>query len=176
VTAAVDIDLQRVRPSRLAAKLRGEDGIGLIELLIALLVLNIGIFATLGAFTAAATTLRRASHVSTATAIADKQMEAYHNSSFSSIPPAATLPACSTTPVTTTGPATGADGRQYTVTAVASCASQGTGGSGFVKQVTLQVSDPSDNNRLLTTSTSTFSRCTQAGVGGLDPASSACQN
>jgi Tfp pilus assembly protein PilV len=171
VTAAVDIDLQRVRPSRLAAKLRGEDGIGLIELLIALLVLNVGIFATLGAFTSAATTIRRASHISTAAAIADSKMEGYRDSSYANIPPA-----CPPTSSTTSGLSPGADGRQYTVTAIASCGSQGTGGSAFVKQVTLQVSDPGDNNKVLVTSTSTFSRCTQAGVGGSDPASAACQN
>jgi Tfp pilus assembly protein PilV len=176
VTAAAVIDLRRVRPNRLAAKLRGEDGVGLIELLIALLVLNVGIFATLGAFTSAATTIRRASHISTAAAVADKKMEGYRNNSFASIPPTATLPACPTTPAVTTSSATGADGRQYTVTTTGSCASQGTGGSAFVKQVTLQVSDPNDGNKVLVKSTSTFSRCTQASVGGSDLALTACQN
>jgi hypothetical protein len=39
------------------------------------------------------------------------------------------------------------------------------------------VSDPpADNSMILVTSTSTFSRCTQAGVGGSDLASTACQN
>jgi Tfp pilus assembly protein PilV len=172
VTATASID-GRFR-GRLTAKLRNEDGIGLIELLIALLVLNVGIFATLGAFASAATTLRRASHISTAAALADKQMEAYRNASYASIPPA-----CNPTPTssTTTTTPTGADGRQYTVTTTASCASQGTGGSAFVKQITLQVSDPpADNSRILVTSSSTFSRCTQAGVGGSDPATTACQN
>jgi Tfp pilus assembly protein PilV len=173
VNAAAVIDLRSGHRSRLAARLRNEDGIGLVELLIALLVLNVGIFATLGAFTSAATTIRRASHISTAAALADKQMEAYRDSSYASIPPA-----CNPTPTTstTTSSATGADGRQYTVTTTASCASQQSSGSAYVKQVTLQVSDPGDNNKILVTSPSTFSRCTQAGVGGSDPASSACQN
>lgn len=158
---------------RIAAKLRKEDGIGLIELLIALLVLNVGIFATLGAFTSAATTIRRASHISTAAALADKLMEGYRNSSYASIPPA-----CNPTPTssTTTSSATGADGRQYTVTTTATCGTQQTSGSAYVKQVTLQISDPNDGNKTLVTSTSTFSRCTQAGVGGSDPGSTACQN
>lgn len=173
MTTTVGIDVRSSR-GRLAAKLRNEDGIGLIELLIALLVLNVGIFATLGAFASAATTIRRASHISTAAALADKQMETYRNTSYASIPPA-----CNPTPTssTTTSSATGADGRQYSVTTIASCASQGSGGSAFVKQVTLQVSDPpADNSMILVTSTSTFSRCTQAGVGGSDLASTACQN
>ena len=147
--------------------MREEDGLGLIELLIALLVLNVGIFATLGAFTSAATTLRRASRISTAAAFADKQMETYRNSAYSAIPPA-----CNPTPTssTTTTTVVGADQRNYTLTTTASCGSQQAGGSSQVKQVTLQLSDPNDNNRILVTSTSTFSHCNQAGLGtGSDP-------
>jgi Tfp pilus assembly protein PilV len=164
--------------ARIAAKLRAEDGIGLVELLIALLVLNVGIFATLGAFASAATTIRRASHISTATALVDKQMEAYRDNAYASIPPA-----CNPTPTssTTTSTVTGADSRQYTLTTTATCGSQGSGGSAYVKQVTLQVTDPNDkdasgNPKVLVTSASTFSRCTQAGVGGSDTATTACQN
>src|SRR4029079_15123544 len=65
--------------------MRNEDGIGLIELLIALLVLNVGIFATLGAFTSAASTLKRSSRISTAAAIADQEIEALHNLKYSQI-------------------------------------------------------------------------------------------
>jgi Tfp pilus assembly protein PilV len=145
--------------------MRNEDGIGLIELLIALLVLNVGIFATLGAFTSAATTLRHASHISTAAAIVDKQMEAYRNSAYSAIPPLA--PACNPPPSssTTTNIVVGADQRNYTLTTTASCGSQQAGGSTQVKQITLQVTDPGDNNRFLIKSTSTFSHCNQAGLG-----------
>jgi Tfp pilus assembly protein PilV len=171
VTAAVDIDLQRVRPSRLAAKLRGEDGIGLIELLIALLVLNVGIFATLGAFTSAATTIRRASHISTAAAIADRYMECFRDTSYTSIQWPMTSGSCTAASVT------GPDGRTYNLSATVAPGPQQTTGSAYVKQVTLQVSDPGDNNKVLVTSTSTFSRCTQATLGSSpDPASAACQN
>jgi Tfp pilus assembly protein PilV len=153
--------------SRLAAKLRGEDGIGLVELLIALLVLNIGIFATLGAFTSAATAINRASHVSTASAISDKQLETYRDTAYASIPSSGT----------TTTSVTGADGRTYTVVATFSNGSQLTTGtyqgSVYVKQVTLAVNDPADHNRVLVTSSSTFSRCTQSGMGS---DSTACQS
>src|SRR5690348_13250484 len=71
--------------SGFAARMRDEDGIGLIELLIALLVLNVGIFATLGAFTSAASNLKRSSRISTASAIADQEIEALHNLKFSNI-------------------------------------------------------------------------------------------
>jgi len=153
--------------SRLVAKLRGEDGLGLVELLIALLVLNVGIFATLGAFTSAATAINRASHISTAAAISDKQMETYRDSRYDQIPSTGT----------TTTSVTGADGRTYTVVATFSNGSQLTTGtyhgSVYVKLVTVAVKDPADHNRVLVTSTSTFSRCTQSGMGS---DSAACQS
>ena len=169
MTATAVIDLpKRGRLNRLAARLRAEDGLGLVELLIALLVLNVGIFATLSAFTSAATTIRRASHVSTAAAVADRYMECFRDTGYSSIAwPMATGP-CTATSVT------GPDGRTYNLSATVSTGTQGGTGSTQVKQVTLQVTDPGDNNRILVTSTSTFSRCTQSGVGGAD--STACQS
>lgn len=153
--------------SRLVAKLRGEEGLGLVELLIALLVLNVGIFATLGAFTSAATAINRASHVSTAATISDKQMETYRDTRYDTIPSSGT----------TTTSVTGADGRTYTVVATFTNGSQLTTGtyqgSVYVKQVTLAVKDPADHNRVLVTSSSTFSRCTQSGMGS---DSTACQS
>ena len=167
MTAIAVTRLANGRWNRLLAKLRGEDGLGLVELLIALLVLNVGIFATLGAFTGAATALNRASHVSTAAAISDKQMETYRDSRYDQIPSTGT----------TTTSVTGADGRTYTVVATFSNGSQLTTGtyqgSVYVKQVTVAVKDPADHNRVLVTSTSTFSRCTQSGMGS---DSAACQS
>ena len=167
MTAIAVTRLATGRSSRLVAKLRGEDGLGLVELLIALLVLNVGIFATLGAFTSAATAINRASHVSTASAISDKQMETYRDTAYASIPSSGTA----TTSVT------GADGRTYTVVAVFENGSQLTTGtyqgSVYVKKVTLTVKDPAENNRVLVTSSSTFSRCTQSGMGS---DSTACQS
>jgi len=167
VTAIAVTRLAGGRSNRLLAKLRGEDGLGLVELLIALLVLNVGIFATLGAFTSAATALNRASHVSTASAISDKQMETYRNTAYASIPSSGT----------TTTSVTGADGRPYTVVTTFENGSQLPSatykGSVYVKKVTLTVKDPGDHNRVLVTSSSTFSRCTQSGLGS---DTSACQS
>ena len=167
MTAIAVTGFATARSKRLVAKLRGEDGLGLVELLIALLVLNVGIFATLGAFTSAATALNRASHVSTASAIADKQMETYRNTAYASIPSTGT----------TTTSVTGADGRTYTVVTTFENGSQLTSGtyqgSAYVKKVTLTVKDPGDHNRVLVTNSSTFSRCTQSGLGS-DP--TACQS
>ena len=162
MTATADIG----RKARLWARLRDEKGIGLIELMMALLVLNIGIFATLAAFTSGALTLRRASHISTASAIADKYMEAYRDSSYSSIPPA-----CNPTPTSSTASSTvtGADSLSYTLTVTASCGTQlGTGtykGSTAVKTVTLTVKGPNPSTQILDTSSSTFSMCTQSALG-----------
>lgn len=163
--AAALIGLRRGHESRLAARLRNEDGIGLVELLIALLVLNIGIFATLGAFTSAATTLRRASHISTAAAIADKQMETFRDGSYDNI-----------VAIPTPGTAqTGADGLTYTLI-VSVGSGQVTGGSANVKLVTITVYEgaPGSGGKQLVTSSSTFSKCAQAAGNASDTTS--CQS
>ncbi len=51
----------------------------MLELLIAMLVLNVGIFALVGTFNAGTVAVSRAGSVSSATAIADKQMEVYRS-------------------------------------------------------------------------------------------------
>jgi type II secretory pathway pseudopilin PulG len=56
---------------------RDASGFGLVELLIALMILNVGIFATLAAFNSGVVALRRANKISSATVLADKQMELY---------------------------------------------------------------------------------------------------
>lgn len=66
-------------------KLRDEQGFGLIELLIAMVVLNIGLLALVAAFQSSAVALRRASHVSTAATLADTQMELYRGLTYSQI-------------------------------------------------------------------------------------------
>jgi Tfp pilus assembly protein PilV len=159
VTATVDIG----RRKRRATKLRGEEGIGLVELLIALLVLNIGIFATLAAFTSGALALRRASHTSTASAIADKYMECFRDASYTNITwPMTTGNCTSASPV-------GADGLTYHVAATVSTGSQlssGTyTGSTAVKLVNLTVTGPGAKTTVLATSSSTFSLCTQSALG-----------
>jgi Tfp pilus assembly protein PilE len=164
VTAAVVIDLRWGRSSRLAAKVRNEDGIGLIELLIALLVLNVGIFATLAAFTSAASTLRRSSRVSTAAAIADQEIEALHNMKFSQIL------AVSQTPFTWPS---APDGGQYTVQ-VSLASGQVTGGSANNEQATVTVTSSADA-RAKVASITTFSRCNQSGLQG-DSGQTPCQS
>ncbi len=66
-------------------RLRSEQGFGLIELLMAMVMLNIGILAIVAAFNSGALTLSRASRTSTAAALADQQMELYRAVPYTSI-------------------------------------------------------------------------------------------
>ena len=66
-------------------RLRSEEGFGLIELLMAMVMLNIGILAIVAAFNSGAVTLNRASRTSTAAALADQQMELYRAIPYASI-------------------------------------------------------------------------------------------
>ena len=59
------------------ARLRHEGGFGMLELLIALVVLNVGLFALVGAFNASSVSINRARYTSAAVAVADRQMETY---------------------------------------------------------------------------------------------------
>jgi Tfp pilus assembly protein PilE len=164
VTAAQVIDLRWGRLNGLAARMRNEDGIGLIELLIALLVLNVGIFATLAAFTSAAATLKRSSRISTAAAIADQEIETLHNMKFQQI--------VNLSPTSFTWPSA-PDGGQYTVQ-VNLASGQVTGGSANLEQATVTVTSNADA-RAKVASVTTFSRCNQSGLQG-DSGKAPCQS
>ena len=88
------------------ARLHNEGGFGLVELLIAMTVMSIAIFALVAGFSSSAGTLNRASKTATAGVVADKQMEAFHRLQY--------RPSPSGPPDTTT---TGPDGRTYWVRA-----------------------------------------------------------
>jgi type II secretory pathway pseudopilin PulG len=66
-------------------RLRSERGFGLIELLMAMVILNIGILAIVAAFNSGMFALNRASKISTASALADSQMELYRAITYASI-------------------------------------------------------------------------------------------
>jgi Tfp pilus assembly protein PilV len=91
---------------------RDESGFGMLELLIAIVVLNIGLFALIGAFNASTIAVQRAASVSSAATIADKQMETYR-----SLPNCAiyldAAPATTTFPVKNSGSAYQADTAAY---------------------------------------------------------------
>jgi type II secretory pathway pseudopilin PulG len=67
------------------SRARGEDGFGLIELLITMVVLNIAILALVAAFNGGIVALARSSHISTASALSDQQMELYRGLTYSCI-------------------------------------------------------------------------------------------
>jgi Tfp pilus assembly protein PilV len=73
------------RARRLAARLRREEGLGLVELMIAMIVLTVGILALVGAYSTGYTALNRATTVSSATVIADSQMERFRALSYPNI-------------------------------------------------------------------------------------------
>jgi Tfp pilus assembly protein PilV len=64
---------------------REEAGFGLLELLMAMVMLNVGILAIVAAFSSGNAALARASRISTASALADKQMEIYRGADYDNI-------------------------------------------------------------------------------------------
>jgi type II secretory pathway pseudopilin PulG len=81
---AQDADTKPVRSPRRATA-RSEGGFGLLELLIALLVLSVGLFAMLVVFSSAKLSLTRTDKIATAAVIADQQMERYRALEYSAI-------------------------------------------------------------------------------------------
>jgi prepilin-type N-terminal cleavage/methylation domain-containing protein len=159
-----------MRPTRW---LQAEDGMTLIELLIAMVVMAIGISAIVAGFSSGILAVNRARVTSTAGALADQQMELYRQAPFTSVPvrlPSATTPTGPTT--TPTGP----DGHKYwmQVDGAWSCAvgtySEVPPGSCFVppaspasrpvKLVTITVRDGSATARLLFSESATFDSST----------------
>jgi Tfp pilus assembly protein PilV len=66
-------------------RLRQEEGFGLLELLMAMVMLNVGILAIVGAFNSGALALSRASTRSTASAIGEQQMELFRGMKYVNI-------------------------------------------------------------------------------------------
>jgi Tfp pilus assembly protein PilV len=64
---------------------RDESGFGMLELLMAMVMLNVGILAVVAAFSSGNAALYRASRTSTAGALANKQMEAYRGLKYENI-------------------------------------------------------------------------------------------
>ena len=62
-----------------------ERGFGLVELLIAMTILNVGILAIVAAFNSGIISLQRAGTLSTAAALADTQMELYRAATYDAI-------------------------------------------------------------------------------------------
>jgi type II secretory pathway pseudopilin PulG len=176
--------LQRVAESRktFSERARSDQGFGLIELLMAMVILNVGILAIVASFNAGIITLNRASRITTGAVLADQQMELYRAIKHESIRLAsATIPA--TVPYTTdtaysatqivdpacAGPpypnecnasreATGADGKPYRVDTyiVESTPTNGRP----VKRVTIVVRDGANLSKTYVRQASSFDQST----------------
>jgi type II secretory pathway pseudopilin PulG len=66
-------------------RLRSEEGFGLVELMVSMTMLNIGLLAIVAAFQSGALALKNAGEVSTASVLADKQMELYRALKYTEI-------------------------------------------------------------------------------------------
>jgi competence protein ComGC len=66
-------------------KLRSEQGFGLIELLVSMMMLNVGILAIVAGFNSGAIALKSAGEISTASVLGDKQMELYRALKYTEI-------------------------------------------------------------------------------------------
>ena len=140
--------------------MRAEEGMTLIELLIAMVVMSIGIAALVAGFSSGVVSINRARMTSTAGTLADKQMELYRQAAFTS------LPVGLQTPTTPTGP----DGHTYwmqvngdwtcAVGTYSAGSCSGTPASRPVKLMTIVVRDGSDTAKLLFTESATFDSST----------------
>lgn len=167
---------------------REEAGFGLIELMIAMTVLAVGILALFAMFESGIRSITRASTVTTAGALADKEMESYRAIRYNAIglpdslvtaavvssPPYGSdaayqsnasyrvaLNPCGTSPCTTKVPVqtvTGADGRSYRVDTYITWQTVGTGRG--VKLVTIVVRDATDPTRVWARTASAFDEST----------------
>ncbi len=171
--------------SRLRRRLGAEAGFGLIELLIAMTVLVVGIMALFAMFESGIRSTTRASTVTTAAALADREMEGYRAIRYSAIglpddqvlaaaapyssDPAysatagtrVVLAACGTSPCTTKTPVqtlTGADGASYRVDTYITWQTVGTGRG--VKLVTIVVREAGDPTKTWARTASAFDEST----------------
>jgi prepilin-type N-terminal cleavage/methylation domain-containing protein len=145
---------------RLKACLRAEEGVTLIELLAAMVVMAIGIAALVAGFSSGVLSINRAREASTAGTLADKQMELYRQMPFTS------LPVTLQTPTTPTGP----EGHTYwmqvhgewtcAVGTYSAGSCSGTPASRPLKLLTITVRNGSPTAKLLFTQTATFDAST----------------
>ena len=180
--------LHRVAESRetFGENARSEAGFGLVELLMAMVILNVGILAIVAMFNAGIITLNRASRITTAAVIADQQMELYRAITYDSIrlasstipgtapyttDPAYTCTGCSTqiTTPTCSGPpypdecnasrsVTGADNKPYRLNVY--IVEQTPTNGRALKRVTIVVRDEDNQSKVYVRQASSFDQST----------------
>ncbi len=168
---------------RVSEKARSAEGFGLIELLIAMVILNVGILAIVASFNAGIVTLGRASRVTTAAVLADQQMELYRAIKYDAIrlasatipmaPPYTTDPAYNAAQITSPAcagppyaaecnasqtPVPGADGKPYRIDSY--IVETTPVGGRPVKLVTVVVRDGNDVGKVYVRQSSSFDQST----------------
>src|SRR5436853_3385996 len=83
--AGLERRLEAADRTLVRALLRREGGFGLIELLMAMTMLNIGLLAVVASFSSGIVALNRASRVTTGAVLADGQMELYRALTYTAI-------------------------------------------------------------------------------------------
>jgi len=158
---------------------RDQSGFGLLELLMAMVMLNVGVLAIVAAFSSGNAALARASRVSTAAALADRQIESYRGLIYDNIVFTATewnaaiadstykadsvsVTNCPTNvPTTSCDPSyttTGPDHRSYRVDTYLYY--DAPGGGSQLKTITVAVRPASDPSRYYARVSSTFDSST----------------
>lgn len=66
-------------------RLKSEQGFGLVEMVTAIVILQVGLLAVVGAFGTGSLALAKASHINTAALLADQQMELYRDMPYDAI-------------------------------------------------------------------------------------------
>ena len=159
----------------ISSRVRDESGFGLVELLIAMTVMVVGITAIVAAMSSGFIAVKRAADESTASALADKQMEGYRKVTFDSVTPTCSPTSAPSADCFVSNTVTGPDGRSYRVDngikskcavgtlggTVASPTCTPTEAARPVKLVTIVVYDPSTAPaKELFRETSTFDQAT----------------
>jgi prepilin-type N-terminal cleavage/methylation domain-containing protein len=142
---------------RLKTRLRAEEGMTLIELLIAITIMSVGIAALVAGFSTGIVSIQRANVTSTAGTLADQQMETFRQGSYATVQ---SKPGA---------PIDGPDGHKYWIQSDVSLCSASTGpaascsaipASRPVKLVTIEVRDGLATGKLLFTESTTFDAST----------------
>ena len=183
MSCGCSVSTELAAPRRAFSRLHADEaGFGLIELLIAMIILNVGLLAIVASFQAGIISLGRASRITTAAVLADQQMELYRAITYTSIRldsasiPATvpyttdpaynvsqiTTPACTGTPLpdecNASRVVTGADNKSYRMdTYIVQTAPAG---GRSVKQVTIVVRDANNLSRVYVRQASSFDQST----------------
>lgn len=167
-----------MRLRTITARLRSDAGFGLVEMVIALTLLSVGMFALIATYSSGSTALLRASRIGSAGVVADTQMERYRalrydeigldvssiptsgdyvaaGTPYSSVLSPVALSPCTTAEICSASRSvTGPDGRSYQVDVYMYWVTP-TGGRA-TKRVAVVVRDDVDGDRILARQVSTF--------------------